>query len=166
MKIKVLEYTLEQSMTDHEKVFSSFMGYLDRFHETKDVRFYMSSNDIKHILGHVKPHASKPRMITEEYKLRNPWLDTISKSFKIGTASASTWFVEFRDCPREYKSQNGSFNLVDTEITDVEAIKVYYYLMGRISGPESIVADGIKIYDGNATRSNQLHPFFKDHALI
>ena len=166
MKIKVLEYTLQQSLTDHEKVFSSFMGYLDRFHETKDVRFYMSSNDIKHILGHVKPHASKPRKVTQEYKLRMPWLDNISKSFKIGMAASSTWFLEFRECSPKYKSQNGMYNLVDTEITDIEAIKVYYYLMGRISATESIVADGIKIFDGNATRATTLHPFYKDHAMI
>ena len=166
MKIKVLEFTLEADLTDHEKVFSCFMGYLNKCHETKDVRFYMSSHDIKHILGHIKPHASKTRKITEEYKLRNPWLDNISKAFKIGMASSSTWFLEFRECPPEYKSQNGSMNIVDTEITDIEAIKVYYYLMGRLSSPESIVADGIKIYDGNSTRATQLHPFFKDHALI
>jgi hypothetical protein len=166
MKIKVLEYTLESTLTDHEKVFINFMAYLNRFHETKGVRFYMSSHDIKHILGHIKPHASKTRKITEEYKLRNPWLDTLSKSFKIGMASSSTWFIEFRDCPAEYKSQNGMYNIVETEITDAEAIKVYYYLMGRLSAPESVVSKGIKIYDGNATTSSTLHPFFKDYALI
>jgi hypothetical protein len=166
MKIKVLEYTLEAELTDYEKVFSCFMAYLNRFHETKDVRFYMSSNDIKHILGHTKPHASKTRKITEEYKLRNPWLDNISKAFKLGMASSSTWFLEFRECPPEYKSQNGMWNIVDAEITDVEAIKVYYYLMGRLSATESIVSNGIKIFDGNATTSSTLHPFFKDHALI
>ena len=166
MKIKVLEYTLEDDLTDHEKVFSCFMAYMQGNHESKNVRYYMYSDDIKHILGHIKPHLSQPRTVAQEYKLHKGLLDNIQKSFKIGMVNDATWTVEFIQPDDKYKAGNGKMNIVETDIQDIEAIKVYYYLMGRLSGTETILNDGIEMREGNSAKTTVLHSFFKNHAMI
>ena len=173
MKIKMLATGSQYNLNDYEKLFFFFMGFLQNKRATKDVRFYMYSDDIKHILGLVKPHKSKPIMVAEELKLTNhPIFKNIKKVFRIGVVNTHQWFIQYRrDINTDkYISNNGHWKIVETEITDINVIKLYYYLVGRLSGTEDIVDDNVEIKESSINMtpllSQVLHPFFREHFMI
>ena len=168
MTIKVPAYVLKHNLTDHELVFSSFMGYLGR-RGAKHFRFYMYSDDIKHLLGHVKKHKSLDEMVAEEYRehgaMSDEYLENIKKVFHIGMPSYHKWSVSF-NCPDDQWNTNGSLPFADVEITNIEAIKVYYYMIGRVSGNNIISDEPIKFDDGTARHTTVLAKFFREHFMI
>ena len=168
MKIKVPAYTLEHDMTDNEKVFCALMAFISSNYSVNHVRYFMYADDIKHILGHTKKHKSKDRLVTLEYKNQN-WgeqLNTIRKLFKIGFISTQTWSVEFRRAKPEYISRNGKYILEENDIKDLDAIKVYYYLVGRLSGTEEIINEGMEISDKYTHETTVLHKCFNDNFML
>ena len=168
MKIKVPAYTLEHNMTDNEKVFCAFMGFISSNYSVNHVRYFMYSDDIKHILAHTKEHKSKNRVSTLDYKNQN-WtkeLDTIREVFNIGFINSHTWSVEFKTAEPKYISRNGKYILKETDIEDLNAIKCYYYLVGRLSGTEQIIDDGVKIETKYTHQTTVLHRCFEDHFMI
>lgn len=168
MKIKVPEYVLKHDLTDQELVFCSFMGYLGR-RGAKNVRFYMYSDDIKHILGHVKMQARLPKKTAVEYSAHGGEsggeLTSIKKVFRIGMVSYHTWSVEFQ-APALAWNQNGSIKYDEVEINDLDAIKIYYYIVGRISGNDIMEEGEPVLSDKTTNKSTVLAPFFKYNFMI
>ena len=168
MNIKVPAYALKHNLTDHELVFCSFMGYLGR-RGAKNVRFYMYSDDIKHLLGHVKPHKSLNEMVAEEYREQGAmsvaYLEGITKVFKIGMPSYHTWSVDF-NMPETEWNRNGSIPYADAKITDIEAIKIYYYMVGRVSGNDIFSDKPLYFEEETSRHTTVLAKFFREHVMI
>ena len=168
MKIKVPTYVLKHKLTDNEKLFCALMTFFASTEGWVKARYYIYSNDIKHILGHVRPHPRLNRLSAEEYRgiEYGSQLDTIEKIFRIGFFTTQIWGVEFIDPGFEYKAANGQLLQSETDIEDIEVIKLYYYLIGRLSGTESIINKGISIKDDINTDARALHRFFEDHFML
>tara|TARA_R110000822_G_scaffold301033_1_gene424659 strand:- start:1338 stop:1844 length:507 start_codon:yes stop_codon:yes gene_type:complete len=168
MKIKVPTYVLEHELTDHEKLFCGVMTFFASTEGWVKARYYMYSNDVKHILGHTRPHKKFPRLSAEEYKSNEygSQLNNIEKLFRIGFFTTQRWGIEFIDPGFQYKAANGQLLQSEIEITDIEVIKLYYYIMGRMSGTESIINKGISIESEADVSTRALHRFFEDHAMI
>lgn len=170
MKIKVPEYVLKHDLTDHELVFCSFMGWAGR-RGAKNVRWYMHSDDIKHMLGHVVAGKSPNRKTSIEYHQpdapnTNVLLEGIRKVFTIGMPSYHTFTVDF-NAPDDAWNRNGSIRYAETEINSLEAIKIYYYIIGRISGSDDLIQDGAKFHPVQSTRkSTVVEKFFQEHFMI
>ena len=168
MKIKVPAFTLQEELTDNEKVFCAFIAYLSVNYSMNDIRYFMYADDIKHILGHTHKHKSKNRVVSSDYKNQN-WsneLGTIRKLFKIGFINTQTYAVEVRKPDDKYLARNGKYILKETFIKDINAIKCYYYLVGRLSGTEEIVNDGVKIEDKYTHQTTVLERCFQDNFMI
>ena len=172
MKIKVPTYTLGYGLTDHELVFANLMLFFanDASGAFKGYRYYMRSDDIKHILGITYLQDKRNEMSAKALSNLAPEFDSIKRVFRLGAINFSQWFVQFPDnIPAEYISRNGRLMHTDIELKDLEAIKLYFYLAGRLSGTESIISESIKILDekeATARVSSVMHPFFKEHTLI
>lgn len=169
MKIKVPEYVLKYNLTDHELVFCSFMGWAGR-RGAKKVRWYMYSDDIKHILGHVKEHKSFNKLSASEYNAATSpeameKLKNIKQVFNIGMLGFHTYTVDF-NAPEDAWNKNGSIRYTEVEINSLDAIKIYYYLVGRISSNEELIQDGTKIENEHARKTTVLAKFFDEHFMI
>ena len=126
--------------------------------------------DVKHMLGHVKPHPSENKMSIIEYKYQTQacedYLKNISKVFRIGMVDYYTWGIEF-DMPDEYWYKNGHIIFDEAEITDIEAIKIYYYLAGRCSDNNIFTDTEERIIPNSlAKRSSKIDVFFRDHFML
>ena len=170
MKIKVPTYCTANNLTDHELVFCNLMLFLAVSSGWKGYRYYMWSDDIKHILGITIPHPSRSAITAISLSNIAPQFTRLKKLFKIGTFNNPQWFVQFPDSlPDEMIAANGHLLKTEVEITDMEAIKVYYYLAGRLSGTEQIINSDIKRIDPDLAtpiKSSVLHSFYKDHMMI
>ena len=80
-------------------------------------------------LGGTLSLGSFDKLSAEEYRgiEYGSQLDTISKIFRIAFFTTQIWGVEFIDPGFEYKARNGQLLQSETEITDIEVIKLYYY---------------------------------------
>lgn len=164
MKIQVPAYALRYNLNDYELLFCNFMAYLSKDVKYKDARYYMYADDIKHMLGYVVKHPSKNKMVPDTRRTHDA-LGIITKVFKFGIINDCTYTVEFIKRP-EYEYRNGALKLVDVEITEVEVMKLYYYLVGRLTS-EDIIDDNTTIDRVKKSWTDYaLKPFFREHFMI
>lgn len=136
MKIKVPKYVLQYNLDDRELVFACFIGYVAK-KEHKNVVFNMWADDAKHILGYTVPHPSRPRMSGKPIRIPAVISQELQKVFRIGILNQSTWRISVIE-HEGATHQNGSLIFEDVEITDTEALHIYYYLAGRASADNII----------------------------
>ena len=170
MKITVPTYVTQQQLTDRELVFCNLMLFFAVQSGWKHYRYYMWSDDIKHILGITVPHKSRRAVTSSSISNIAPEFSGLKKVFQLGTFNNPQWFVQFPEfiC-NEYTARNGALLKTEVEITDIEAIKVYYYLAGRLSGTETIVDTGrneIDPREATPDKSSVLHRFYREHLMI
>ncbi len=164
MKIQVPAYALKYNLNDYELLFCNFMAYLAKDVKYKDARYYMYADDIKHMLGYVVKDPSKNRMVPDCRRTHDA-LGIITRVFKFGIINESTFTVEFIRRP-EYNARNGHLNLEEVEITNLEVIKLYYYLVGRLTASD-IIDDNVTIERRKKSWTDYaLKPFFREHFMI
>ena len=170
MKIKVPTYCAAHNLTDRELVFANLMLFIAVQSGWKDYRYYMWSDDIKHILGITTNHPRRQALTSLSITNIAPEFSGLKKVFQLGTFNNPQWFVQFPNfLPDDMTAANGSLLKTEVEITDIEAIKVYYYLAGRLSGTETIIDTGrneIEPRDATPDKSSVLHRFYREHLMI
>ena len=170
MKIKVPTYCTAHNLTDRELVFANLMLFFAVQSGWKNYRYYMWSDDIKHILGITTNHPRRQALTSLSITNIAPQFDMLKKVFRIGSFNHPQWFVQFPDyLPDDMSAANGALLKTEVEITDIEAIKVYYYLAGRLSGTETIIDKGrnqIDPRDATPDKSSVLHRFYREHLMI
>lgn len=171
MIIKVPTHVLNENLTDRELVFSALMLFLSRS-EGKKWSFNFFSEDVKTILGHFKenPGTMKRKDAVKEYALNgiSDNIGNMAKLFKIGVKNYHTWNVSFpKDLPEDCMYGNGWIKESKVSISDQYAVKVYCYLVGRVSNGTIVSQSEPKLYDKDDRKTKALHPFFYgDFSLI
>ena len=124
MKILVPIDAVNNGLSDRELVLCnlmlSFMKDNGRF-----VRYYIHTGDLKRILG----------------KVNATFYDTIlegpRKVFTIGILNSYTATIEYKTSKQNIH-KNGSIVTGYEEINDLDAIRLYYYLIGRQTGSQLV----------------------------
>lgn len=111
--------------TDNEKVLMSLFFHFYSLDGIRDTTYFVHSKDIRHILGILK--AANP----------SKYLDNIRRVLRIGLLSWDVWSIQLM-YDNDSKSSNGRLLSYEDTITDLEAIKTFSYLAGRVSAPDII----------------------------
>jgi hypothetical protein len=122
MKIKVPYLASINNLNDRELVFAHFIYYQLRKHG-KATNFYMYGSDVRRLLN--KPTATGDHV--------DSILERLRKVFKIGSLNLTTFRISFID-NKETVATNGSIRVEEVTIENLDAIKIYFYLIGRVTG--------------------------------
>ena len=164
MKIKVPAKALKYDLNEYELLFTCFMAFIVKEYGYKDTRYYMYADDIKHILGQVYKHPSRRMMVPAQSRGHEAF-GKLTKLFNFGILTQTTYTVEFiRDT--EYEHRNGSLKLSEVEINDIEVIKRYYYLIGRVTSEDLVDTNTIIDRRKNAWTDKAVKPFFREYFMI
>jgi len=164
MKIKVPAYALDYNLNDYELLFSCFMAFIAKEYGYKNIRYYMYADDVKHLLGFIDKNPTRNVMVPDGRHTHKSF-GTITDVFRFGFITQDTFTVEFIRRP-EYEFRNGQIMIEEAEITDFEVIKLYYYMIGRLTA-EDIVDDEVKISRKKASwMDTAIKPFFREHFML
>ena len=164
MKIKVPAKALEYNLNEFELLFSCFMAFIAKEYGYKDIRYYMYADDVKHILGAVYKHPTR-RMMVPEQSRSHEQLGNLTKLFRFGILSQTTYTVEFiKDS--DYEFRNGQLKLEEVEIEDIEVIKRYYYLIGRLTSEDLVDKEAIIDRPKSSWLDKAVKPFFREYFMI
>lgn len=136
MQINVPEYTNAFDLNDDEKVLLSLVSYLQLKSKLfKPVTFVMHSYDVKRILNilPVRNHSL--------------YIERVRKVLRIGMVSEGKWTVSLK-VPDSGFHQYGRVISGKTEITNLESIKRYAFVAGRLQDP-SLMEDFTHFAQGN-----------------
>jgi len=126
MTIYVPKYTENYNLNDHQKVFLAFLVFLER-EAGHDKEFMFYSTDVKRITGsEAVPHIGRNQAMVELLKVIN-----------ISTYNSHNWGISFKqELKTLVKHGEACGNLLQcsTEITDESAIRIFFYLMGKVTG--------------------------------
>lgn len=126
MKIVVPSYCLEEAnLNDHQKVFMAFMFALERKTDNK-TEYIFRSTDVKKICYNYSLSFEKP----------NRELAELLKVIDIAAYDNYNWGISFNQHKKILATVGSNKGLLIegiTEITNERAIKIWFYLIGRLS---------------------------------
>ena len=136
MKIFIPKYCEPYDLNDYQKVFLAFLLFLERS-EGHETEFMFYSTDVKRITGsEAVPHVGR-------IYNRNKSMDELLKVININTYCSYNWGISFN---QELKTtvttgeMKGALLQQEVEITDENAIRIMFYLMGKATGG-NIISD-------------------------
>ena len=133
MKIVVPSYVLEEAnLNDHQKVFMSLMFALERKTDN-ETEYIFRSTDVKKITNNYSLSFENPN--------RN--LAELQKVINFAAYDAYNWGISFNQHKKILATVGSNKGLMlegVTEITNERAIKIWFYLIGRLTD-KSLISD-------------------------
>ena len=144
MKITVPLLAKEYKLNDREMVFAHMIFYqLKKW--GKNTVFYMHGDDVRRLLD--KSGAS----------VGDGHLEGIRKVLRVAVLDRMTFRIGYLHDRRQISQGNGAMLPCTVEINDINAIKLYYYILGRVTGSDITTEtdDNFKFFEGENTYSKQ-----------
>ena len=144
MELKVFKRAIELGYDDSHMVFFNMM-YLLIFKEGKKTNFYFYAKDVKKILNIINdPELNKTR-------------DALRPFFNVAAINPWTLRISW-NCDKRNEHGKGIMHVVPYDITEVRALNIYFYLLGRMLDP-TILTDKPVIYDGTERHYENIQPY-------
>lgn len=150
MNIFIPHYTKDYNLNDYQKVFLAFLLFLER-KEGHSAEFMFYSTDVKRITNcEAIPHTGRV------YN-RNKSMDELLKVININTYCSYNWGISFN---QELKTtvttgeMKGALLQQEVEITDENACRIMFYLMGKVTGGNIISDNDGSCFPHERSKSN------------
>lgn len=146
MNIFIPHYTKDYNLNDYQKVFLAFLLFLER-REGHSTEFIFYSSDVKRITG----SEAIPR------SGRNASMNELLKVININTYCSYNWGISFN---QELKTtvttgeMKGALLQQEVEITDENACRIMFYLMGKFTGGNIISDNDGSCFPHERSKSN------------